>query len=695
MEQFYKRITLLLLFSLSFYFLSSAQTIRYQQSIRGGFALASNCLVSAPLGSTSGSGVKINTAGGTTMSSCADLILPPGSTIAKAYLYVEQFTPTPNTITSVKFRVPGGAYTTLTSASAGFIANPVSVEEAQFIIDVTAMMPAAGYLSTFTAGGNAGTTGRYAVADIATFDAGNYGCGWSLFVVYTNPASRYRNVTIADNCATFGGTGCGTGLTGPCNVTFNVNGISVPSAGTVNAVVAITGTYGDISLSDNAQFGKAGGTLSNLTDPTTGLNTDLYNSTIGICAQNNVSTDGGPAMSGNFVARNPYNTFDNPNSTTPPTWYSYFYDADILNATGILVPSATPINVTFTQKSGGGDLLGGGAYAISVDIAAALITKSLSPKSIIPGGIATYTWTIDNTVAGALNLSGIGFTDNLPASLMVANPPNASIVGGTGGTITAAAGGTSVKLAGLSLSIGQIATMTVDVTNKPGQLNPSCLTNPLAFTNGFLNVTGNTANLANGVTDQCLVVDLSVPINLLSFTALSTKGKIQLDWSTASEQNSSYFTIEKSTDLKNFSQLGNNISAAGKSSNLRSYSAEDPNPTRGINYYRLNQFDTDGKKNVIKMVAIDYNTILNNIVMSPQPATADRVELSFNSNSQGSIRMVLYDVAQREVFHQTQQFNPGGNSFDMDLSSVEKGVYLLSISNAEGSINHAMKLVKP
>ena len=626
-------------------------------------------------------GTAINTAGGTTVSSYSDLVLPVGSTIVKAYLYVEGYAP--SKITSLKFKVPGSGYTTLTTASPGFIGNPTAngllgIAYVQFIADVTNLVPSAGYISTVTTGGNAGTAGRYAVADLNAYSTGNDGYGWSLFVVYSNPISKYRNITIADACNT-------------STATVNITNISVPSSGPVNAVVVITGSYGDDGLTDFATFGKTGTTLTGLLDPVTGAANDMLNSTIGFCPQNNVSADGGPAMSGSFTGRNPY-IFAEPNGAA--NWSSYYYDSDIINASGILPNSAVPINVTLTQKSGGGDAIGFGAFAISVDIASAVVTKSLAPSSIVNGGTATYTWIIDNTVIGALNLAGIGFTDNLPPNIIVANPTGATISGGSGGVVTAVPGGTSVKLTGLTLNLGQTATMSVNVTNVPGQLNASCATNPLAFTNGFANIVGNTSNVANGVTNQCLLVTLTVPIELLGFTAEVAKSRVLLNWSTASEENNSYFDVERSADGIAYTKVAT-IQAAGNSSVLQKYSLEDAHPASGLNYYRLKQVDFDGAVHYLKTVSLEIRNIFDNLAVNPQPVRGNKARVNFTAGSEGNITAAVYDISGRLVLQIPREtVSKGVNSIEVDISTLERGIYYLNISNSDGSLGNSIKLVK-
>ena len=459
--------------------LFSQANIRFQKSIRGGVTFASNCLQLT-------AGTFTNTAGGTTMSASSDLILPPGSTILKAILFVEEDEITP-ALTSLKFKIGTNPYITLNTTSPGFLGN-TTTGESQFFIDVTNLIPSDEYKTNYVQNGQFNTKGNFAVADVTPAVVNNQGFGWALIVAYSNPNSPLRNVTIADI-----NTAYGLGTTG----TVSIPNIIVPTVGVINASVISTSTWGEEGLADNISFGVQGN-VTRLRDPIYGNTTDVSNSTISMAATNNVSTDGGPAIAGNYEARNPYNGFGQV--------YADDYDCDIFNANGILPNSATPITARIEQRGSLTEAIAGSAFAVSIDIAAAELTKSLSPTTISSGGTATYTFTIDNTVTGAVTQNNISFTDNLPPGIQIANPSNATITGGTGGNVTAAPGSQVITLNNFSINGGQTATITVDVTNVPGMTNPDCSTNPSAFTNGPTNIVNNPDNLANGVQDVCLVV---------------------------------------------------------------------------------------------------------------------------------------------------------------------------------------------
>ncbi|NJN45718.1 MAG: DUF11 domain-containing protein [Candidatus Competibacteraceae bacterium] len=88
-------------------------------------------------------------------------------------------------------------------------------------------------------------------------------------------------------------------------------------------------------------------------------------------------------------------------------------------------------------------------------------SKSFAPNQIIPGGVSTLTFTIDNT-ASTVAATGLDFTDNLPAGVMVATPPNASTTC-LGGTITAAAGTSVINYTGGTAAAGASCMVQVDV----------------------------------------------------------------------------------------------------------------------------------------------------------------------------------------------------------------------------------------
>jgi uncharacterized repeat protein (TIGR01451 family) len=114
------------------------------------------------------------------------------------------------------------------------------------------------------------------------------------------------------------------------------------------------------------------------------------------------------------------------------------------------------------------------------------IAKTFSPTAIEAGGVSTITLTITNPNVSTA-LTGVAVTDNLPAGMTVAAPPNATNT--CGGTFAPNAGDTSVALSGGSIAGGGSCTLTFAVTTSTVG-NAVNTTGNVSSTNGG---TGNTA----------------------------------------------------------------------------------------------------------------------------------------------------------------------------------------------------------
>jgi uncharacterized repeat protein (TIGR01451 family) len=129
------------------------------------------------------------------------------------------------------------------------------------------------------------------------------------------------------------------------------------------------------------------------------------------------------------------------------------------------------------------------------------LTTSFGAATVALNGTTSLSFTVNNPNAGH-TLTGIGFSDSLPAGLVVATP-NALSGSCGGGTITAVAGSGTVSLSGASLNASTNCTFSVDVTGTTaGTKN---------------NVTGNVASTNGGTGGTA-----SASINVLAAPNLST-----------------------------------------------------------------------------------------------------------------------------------------------------------------------------
>jgi uncharacterized repeat protein (TIGR01451 family) len=131
----------------------------------------------------------------------------------------------------------------------------------------------------------------------------------------------------------------------------------------------------------------------------------------------------------------------------------------------------------------------GGTATATVDVLGPpSIAKSFTPSVIAPNTNSALTFTITNPAANPGALTGVGFTDPLPANLIVAAPNGLSGNCG-GGTITATAGSGTVSLSGASIAAGSSCTFTVNVSGPASTYTNT--TGPVSSANGGA---GNTAS---------------------------------------------------------------------------------------------------------------------------------------------------------------------------------------------------------
>ncbi|HEY1938475.1 MAG TPA: hypothetical protein VGJ33_11125 [Candidatus Angelobacter sp.] len=145
------------------------------------------------------------------------------------------------------------------------------------------------------------------------------------------------------------------------------------------------------------------------------------------------------------------------------------------------------------------------------------ITKAFGAATVPLNGVTSLSFTITNSNT-ASSLTGLAFTDSLPAGLLVA--PTPTLNNTCGGTATAAAGSSSVSLSGGTLAAGASCTVTVNVQGTTSGVKNNSVS--VSSTNGG---TGNTSNASIAVVGPPLISKAfgaaSIPLNgstSLSFT---------------------------------------------------------------------------------------------------------------------------------------------------------------------------------
>ncbi|MEO6760434.1 MAG: T9SS type A sorting domain-containing protein, partial [Saprospiraceae bacterium] len=205
-----------------------------------------------------------------------------------------------------------------------------------------------------------------------------------------------------------------------------------------------------------------------------------------------------------------------------------------------------------------------------------------------------------------------------------------------------------------------------------------------------------TSTLANGsLTGQSSLTDMatlnfdnngganygyvSLPIELTEFQAVKAGHAVNLQWTTATEQNNDHFEVERSSNGADWTMLTILPTKNGNARYPQNYQTTDANPQPARNYYRLRQVDTDGRASysAVRIVEMGVESIAS---VAPNPIENGLLQLTLTgSPSPNQVR--LTDSQGRLLRSWTFEMETSG-TVPLDLSDFPKGVMFLQV-NAE------------
>jgi hypothetical protein len=174
-----------------------------------------------------------------------------------------------------------------------------------------------------------------------------------------------------------------------------------------------------------------------------------------------------------------------------------------------------------------------------------------------------------------------------------------------------------------------------------------------------------------------------LPATIVDFQAVSAGNGVVLSWETASEQNNSHFTIERSANGTSFQSLKQvaSLAADGNSSATLNYETLDASPLPGVSYYRLKQTDKNGESTYGKQVKVDRRQD-GSLSFYPNPASKQIRFSGFALNKQKA-SIEWWDMGGRSVLKGALTIAGGSAMMNINLPD---GVYATRITLADGTV---------
>lgn len=177
----------------------------------------------------------------------------------------------------------------------------------------------------------------------------------------------------------------------------------------------------------------------------------------------------------------------------------------------------------------------------------------------------------------------------------------------------------------------------------------------------------------------------TLPLKLGDFSASTTAQGIDLNWETLTEQNSSHFDVERSTDGIHFIKIGEQ-KAAGSTDQKTRYHFTDGQPTGKTLFYRLRMADLDQTFTYSRIVTVNIAYETTALRLSPNPAR-DVIQAQYQALRTENVQLLITNAAGRIVFHSNKSLQKGTHTFSLPLLTYAPGYYQLSIVSESGRIS--------
>ena len=165
----------------------------------------------------------------------------------------------------------------------------------------------------------------------------------------------------------------------------------------------------------------------------------------------------------------------------------------------------------------------------------------------------------------------------------------------------------------------------------------------------------------------------SLPVTWGDFTAKrNNNSSVQLNWETIQEINASHFDVERSEDGVRFTKIGI-VQAVGSTQSRSNYIFTDNNASASVYYYRLAQYDNDGKRTFSSIAKVG-----NNNTKTLFATTGNSVRVQFFEAGTKQIRLMNTNGTL------IRQVTVSNMQADIDVTGLSKGVYILQVADGKG-----------
>ena len=171
----------------------------------------------------------------------------------------------------------------------------------------------------------------------------------------------------------------------------------------------------------------------------------------------------------------------------------------------------------------------------------------------------------------------------------------------------------------------------------------------------------------------------ALPVSWVDIKVTDEKEGHKVDWAVEQEVNVEEYEVQRSLNgFSDFQTVSKERISANNVVARSTYSYMDTDDLiGGTYYYRIKQYDFDGKFNFSPRVSIRKESTLETR-MYPNPTTSF-TNIDYLAENDGNLKVTVYDITGKEVMTQSSEVEEGSGQFFLDISKLPEGAYNCTI----------------
>ncbi|MBC7487515.1 MAG: T9SS type A sorting domain-containing protein [Cytophagaceae bacterium] len=194
-----------------------------------------------------------------------------------------------------------------------------------------------------------------------------------------------------------------------------------------------------------------------------------------------------------------------------------------------------------------------------------------------------------------------------------------------------------------------------------------------------------TTDMANGDLFTIGTAANALPVEFISIQANAETDRNRITWITATELNNSRFVVQRRVQGEQWDSIGT-VPGANTSNTIHHYEFFDANlSNQTFVYYRIVQYDYDGKSDASKIVYLDrtaFNNTSTLIKIGPNPSSGV-IDININNElfSTNTYQLRVYSMLGTNVFDSDLK----ESNSRIDLENLAAGNYIIELLNSAGT----------